>query len=226
MLTQRRKLLILGGTREAADLARELVDGGEWDVTTSLAGRTREPEPVAGRMRVGGFGGVEGLANYLRTEDINKVIDATHPFAKTISANAACACELAGVPLEVRTRVPWERQPEDKWIEVTSLHEGAAALPARSRVFLALGRQYLDAFKDRQDCHFVIRMVNEPDHPLEFASYEIIAAKPSENWQDEAALLKKCAITHIIARNSGGNAGYAKIIAARELGLPIIMINR
>lgn len=219
------KILILGGTKEAAELARELVATG-LDVTTSLAGRTKEPAPLEGKVRIGGFGGAQGLAAYLQTEGITRVIDATHPFAKTISANAAKACDLAAVPLDIRTRAPWQKQPGDNWIEVATLEEAAVALPENARVLLALGRQYLDAFVARTDCHFVIRMVDPPDKPLRFASHDILTAKPSSDPAEEAALFREHAVTHIVARNSGGDGAYAKIVAARTIGLPVVMVGR
>lgn len=219
------KILILGGTKEAAELARDLVTKG-LDVTTSLAGRTKEPAPLEGKVRIGGFGGPEGLATYLQTEGITRVIDATHPFAKTISANAIKACEIAAVPLDIRTRAPWEKQPGDLWIEVAALEEAAAALPENARVLLALGRQYLDAFVARTDCHFVIRMVDPPDKPLGFARHDIVTAKPSSDPAEEAALFRAHAITHIVSRNSGGDGAYAKIVAARMMGLPVVMVGR
>ena len=219
------KILILGGTREAAELARQLFGQG-LDVTTSLAGRTKEPVPVEGSLRIGGFGGAEGLAAYLREEGVTRVIDATHPFAKTISANAVKACAIASVPLDIRTRAPWQKQPGDLWIEVATLEDAAAALPENARVLLALGRQYLDAFLDRVDCHFVIRMVDPPESPLAFASHEILTAKPSSDPDEEASLFRAHTITHVVCRNSGGDGAYAKIIAAREMGLPVVMVGR
>ncbi len=219
------KILILGGTREAADLARELVSTG-LDVTTSLAGRTKEPAPVEGKLRIGGFGGAEGLAAYLKEEGFTRVIDATHPFAKTISANALKACETAALPLDIRTRAPWQKQPGDLWTEVATLEDAAKALPENARVLLALGRQYLDAFLARTDCHFVIRMVDPPESPLAFASQEILTAKPSSDPEEEAALFHNHAINHIVCRNSGGAGAYAKIIAARNLGVPVVMVGR
>lgn len=219
------KILILGGTKEAAELARDLVTKG-LDVTTSLAGRTKEPAPLEGKTRIGGFGGAQGLAAYLQTEGITRVIDATHPFAKTISANAVKACELARVPLDIRTRAPWQKQPGDIWIEVATLEEAAAALPENARVLLALGRQYLDAFVARTDCHFVIRMVDPPEAQLAFTSYVVLTAKPSLDPDEETALLREQAITHIVARNSGGEGAYAKIVAARTMGLPVVMVGR
>lgn len=219
------KILILGGTREAADLARELAAKG-LDVTTSLAGRTKEPAPVEGKLRIGGFGGAEGLAAYLTKEDFTRVIDATHPFARTISANAVKACDIAALPLDIRTRMPWERQPGDLWTEVATLEDAANALPPDARVLLALGRQYLDAFLTRTDCHFVIRMVDPPESPLTFASHEILTAKPSSDPNEEAALFGSHAITHIVCRNSGGDGAYAKIMAARRMELPVVMVGR
>jgi precorrin-6A/cobalt-precorrin-6A reductase len=221
-----RKVLILGGTREAADLARQLHESGDWNVTTSLAGRTKEPAPLAGKVHVGGFGGADGLATYIRDEGFEKVIDATHPFAKTISANAEKACTMAGVPLERKIRVPWQKQPGDTWIEVSSLEAAAATLPDNAHVFLALGRQYLDAFKSRSDCHFIIRMVDEPEAPIGFGSYDLIAAKPSSNPLDEVKLFQRYCVSHLVCRNSGGDGGYAKIVAAREIGLPVTMIQQ
>ncbi len=219
------KILILGGTKEAAELARDLVAKGR-DVTTSLAGRTKEPAPVEGKVRIGGFGGADGLAAYLKAEGITRVIDATHPFAKTISANAVKACEMVGLPLDIRTRAPWQKQPGDNWIEISTLEEAAAALPKNARVLLALGRQYLDAFLTRTDCHFVIRMVDPPETPLNFTSYVVLTAKPSLEPDEEAALLSEHAITHIVARNSGGDGAHAKIVAARAMGLPVVMVGR
>ena len=221
-----KKVLILGGTREAAALATELHDSANVDVTTSLAGRTKEPAPIAGHVRIGGFGGVEGLAAYLADHQIDKVIDATHPFAKTISANAVKACKIAGIPLEIRTRLPWQKQQGDTWLEVKSLEEAARTLPPSARIFLALGRQYLEAFKSRNDCHFVIRMVDEPTEPLGFSSCVTLAAKPSADWQEEKTLFQKHQITHLVVRNSGGDGGYAKIIAARDMGLPVVMVSQ
>ncbi len=221
----RTNILILGGTREAAELAAELVKAG-YKVTTSLAGRTREPKPVAGEIRIGGFGGAKGLADYLKVNSIDKLIDATHPFARQVSANAIEAASLANVPLEVKTRPQWQREPGDNWIEVASEEEACRILPDNARAFLALGSQHIGCFASRTGVFFVIRMVDEPPAPLPFAGYKLLVAKPSDKWQEEMALLKAHAITHLVCRNSGGKAAYAKIIAARELGLPVVMIGQ
>lgn len=219
-------ILILGGTREAADLAAELVrDHPDWRVVTSLAGRTREPKPIAGEVRIGGFGGAEGLADYLRGERVTRLVDATHPFARTISENAKRAAQAAGVRLETRMRPPWRRQPDDMWTEVASLEEARDAIPAGARVLLALGRQHIDMFAKRPDAHFLVRMVDPPEAPLPLPDHAVVTGLPGDSAQEEATLLVAHAITHVVCRNSGG-AAYAKIEAARILGLPVIMIGR
>lgn len=229
-MVEREKILILGGTREAAELAAKLVAAGH-DVTTSLAGRTAEPEPVAGKIRIGGFSsdgknGAEGLAAWLTENGFTRLIDATHPFAKQISANAEAAGQLTGITFERRTRQPWQKRPDDVWLEVGSLGEARDAVPANARVLLALGSQYIAPFAERSGVHFVIRMVDPPNEPLPFASHDLILGKPSSDPAEESALLQRHGITHIICRNSGGSGAYAKIEAARELGLPVIMIRQ
>ena len=220
------KVLILGGTAEALALAQTLVAAGDVSVITSLAGRTAEPVLPPGEVRVGGFGGADGLAAYIRAHGISRVIDATHPFARRISENAIRATTETGVPLEYLVRPGWERQRDDRWQEVSSLEEAARALPAGATVFLALGRQYLDAFVGRGDCRFVIRMVDPPAETLPFANHVLILGKPSADPATEAGLLAVHGITHLVCRNSGGAAGYGKIAAARQMGLPVVMVER
>ncbi|MDI7863575.1 cobalt-precorrin-6A reductase [Rhizobiaceae bacterium n13] len=220
------RILILGGTREAADLAARMVAEGVAEVITSLAGRTREPAPVAGTVRIGGFGGAEGLARYLLDNGITRVIDATHPFAKNISANAVLACRSTGIALETIERPAWKLQPGDNWTRVVSLEQAAALLPPDCRPFLALGRQYLSAFEPRHDCHFVIRMVDPPATRLNFASHTLVLGKPAGAPSEEEDVFRLHDVTHLVCRNSGGAAGYAKIVAARNMGLPVVMIDR
>lgn len=219
------KILILGGTAEARSLAARLVDEGH-QVTTSLAGRTRDPILPVGSVRIGGFGGADGLAAYLREEGFDRIIDATHPFACRISENAIQAAAIAGVPLEQRLRPRWSKQPGDRWRTVTTLEAAADALPAGATVFLALGRQYLDAFASRSDCRFVIRMVDPPETALAFANHSLVLGKPGSDPDREADLFTAYGVTHLVCRNSGGPAGYAKIVAARRLELPVIIIER
>lgn len=217
-------VLILGGTREAAALAaRLLADHPQWRVITSLAGRTRAPAPLAGELRIGGFGGAGGLADFLRAESVTRLIDATHPFATQISANAKLAAAQAGVPLEILRREPWGKRPGDRWIEVASFGEAVAAIPSGSRVFLALGSLHIAPFASRRDAFFLVRSVDP--RPLPFADCLAVVGKPGDR-KTETILLEAHAITHVVARNSGGEGGYAKIAAARKLGLPVIMIAR
>lgn len=219
--------LILGGTREAAELAKELVSSKpQARVITSLAGLTKEPAPLAGEIRTGGFGGVEGLARYLHETGVTRLIDATHPFARQISTNAVEAAALAGIELEVHTRKPWVRQPDDNWIEVETLEAARNAIPARARVLLALGSQHIGLFVTRDDVHFVVRMIDQPATPLELPDHALVLGRPGDTPAVETMLLIAHSITHIVCRNSGGKAAYAKVEAARELGLPVIMIGR
>ena len=219
------KILILGGTKEAVELATKLIDQGH-DVTTSLAGRTREPKPVSGQLRTGGFGGAEGLADYLIKGRFTKLIDATHPFAKQISVNAIEAAKLGNIKLEIHTRPSWEKQKGDSWIEVTSLQEACESIPENARVLLALGSQYIDLFQTRGDVFFLVRMVDQPQAPLPLPNHQLLIGKPSLDWREEKAMLERHSITHIVCRNSGGTGAYAKIKAARELGMQVIIIGR
>lgn len=226
MVAPAETILILGGTREAYDVAARLHADGTSRVITSLAGRTAAPLVPAGELRIGGFGGVDGLVCFLRAETVSRVIDATHPFAHQISQNARLACRQLALPLEVVERPAWTRRDGDHWTEVDDLETAARILPDNARVFLALGRQYLSAFTARPDCRFVIRMVDPPEVPLPFASHDLVLGKASADAETEAELLRKHAITHLVARNSGGNAGYGKILAARQLGIAVILLKR
>lgn len=219
-------VLILGGTAEATDLAQRLVDAGDRRVITSMAGRTRSPDLPAGETRIGGFGGVDGLAEFIGKEAIDLIVDATHPFAPVISDNAAAAAARTGTSLLRLTRPAWTPQAGDNWQTVPSLEAANAAIPRAATVFLALGRQYLDTFADRTDVSFILRMVDRPEKPPPFADFELLTGKPSPDRTQEAELLKSRGVTHIVCRNSGGSGSYAKIAAARQLSIPVIMIAR
>ncbi|MEL6966753.1 MAG: cobalt-precorrin-6A reductase [Pseudomonadota bacterium] len=219
------RILILGGTKEAAALARKLAQEGH-AVTTSLAGRTKEPKPLAGAVRIGGFGGAEGLQHYLEVEKIDLLIDATHPFAEQISKNARAAARNTSVPLEVRTRPPWRETSGDRWTVVPSLADAVEAIPPNARVLLALGSQHIAPFAARKDVHFIVRMVDPPEQPLTIPRYTLVLGRPSSDPIVEGELLKEHQISHIVCRNSGGVGAYAKIEAARALAMPMIMIGR
>lgn len=217
-------ILILGGTAEAADMAARLAGQGI-PVITSLAGRTREPIPLKGKTRVGGFGGAQGLANYLRENAIALLVDMTHPFAARISENARTAAKLANVKLIAWHRPAWDKMDGDTWIEVESLAAAVTTIPPQARALLALGSQHIAPFAARADVHFLVRMIDPPVAPLPLPDHELLLAKPG-SVEAEYALLRNRKITHIICRNSGGMASYTKIAAARLLALPVIMIVR
>ena len=224
-----RRLLILGGTGEAAALARgALARFGEGlAVTTALAGRTRNPGPIAGQVRIGGFGGAAGLAFYLALHRIDCLIDATHPFAAAISRAARLAAERTGVPLLVLRRPPWRRHPLDRWIEVDSL-AAAALLVGRvgRRAWLTVGAGPLAAFAPAAGVHFVVRLIDKPRQKLPLRSYDVVLGRGPFSVAEERALMQHYAIEIVVCKASGGAATEAKLIAARELDLPVIMIRR
>ncbi|QND53523.1 cobalt-precorrin-6A reductase [Phyllobacterium sp. 628] len=219
-----RRVLILGGTAEATKLAASLVAQG-YSTISSLAGRTRDPAKIEGAVRTGGFGGAEGLAHYLLHENIALLVDATHPFATQISDNALAAVQSTHTPFVRLERPAWQRKPGDIWNSVATLEEAVLSIPSRARVLLALGRQHIGPFSKRRDVYFVVRMIDPPETPPDLADFELELSKPGKK-DEEAAFLTRKRLTHIVCRNSGGSASYAKIAAARELGLPVIMIER
>lgn len=217
------RILILGGTAEAARLA-EALSALPVEPITSLAGRTTNPAPVAGAVRTGGFGGAEGLSAYIEAKRIGCVIDATHPFATQITRNAIAAASATGRPLLRLERPAWQAEPGDDWIAVHNEAEAAAMLPTGARVLLALGRQHIAPFAARADIHFVMRMIDPPQAALP-PDHELVLARPGE-CASEMRFLADRKIGRIVCRNSGGAASYAKIEAARRLGLPVTMIER
>ena len=220
------RVLILGGTHEAFQLAEQLAAQGGVDFISSLAGRTREPRLPKGQVRTGGFGGAEGLARYLRAERITHLVNATHPFAAQMSANAVAAAEIAGTPLLRLLRPAWTPRLGDRWVAARDATE-AAELCRREggRIFLTLGSGELDAFAEIHNAHVLVRMIDAPER-LPLRDHRVITARGPLSLQDELRLLAEHHISLIVAKNSGGEATYAKIGAARRRGLPIIMIER
>jgi precorrin-6A/cobalt-precorrin-6A reductase len=220
------KLLILGGSGEAAALARTLYGDARYDVTLSLAGRTSEPVKLLATI-TGGFGGAEGLARTLMDEKFDVAIDATHPFADQMKANAIAAARMAGVPLLAIRRLPWTPIEGDNWIAVESIEEAAMALGQTARhVFLTTGRDELRPFVKASQHFYLLRSVETPAPGELPAHVELIKARGPFRLEDELALLKQHAIDIIVTKNSGGDATYAKLEAARALGLPVIMVRR
>ena len=220
-------VLVLGGTAEANALVEALLRHRPgWRVILSLAGRTRAPKTPAGcEVRVGGFGGAEGLAAYLGEEAVTRLVDATHPFAAGMSRNAETAASIAEVARVALVRRPWEPQPGDRWTRVRCLAAARDALPAGARAFLALGSQHLAPFRHRDDIAFVVRMIEPPEPALAFPA-ELVLGRPSASAVEEAALFERLGVTHLVCRNAGGGGSYAKLAAARALALPVVMIDR
>ena len=221
------KLLIVGGSGEAAALARALAGDARYDIVLSLAGRTEQPVPLPVTVRRGGFGGVAGLARFLAEERIDRVIDATHPFAVQMKAHAIAAAREAGVRLLAIRRPPWVAVQGDDWIMAGDLDEAAAALgPAPQRVFLTTGRDELGPFVAAPQHFYLIRSVEAPA-PTELPpSTELILARGPFVFEAERVLLEQKRIDVVVSKNSGGEATKAKLEAARALGLPVIMVQR
>ena len=221
------KVLILGGTTEASALARALANDARIRPLLSLAGRTRAPVLPAIPNRRGGFGGAGGLAAYLRDERIGALIDATHPFAAQMHANAALAAKQAGVPRLAVSRPPWRPGPGDRWTEVPAMQAAATALgPASRRVFLTVGQQELAPFRAAPWHDYLIRSVEPPQPGTLPPSARCIAARGPFYEAGERALLETERIDLLVTKNSGGTATEAKLRAARALGLPVILVAR
>jgi precorrin-6A/cobalt-precorrin-6A reductase len=222
-----RRILILGGTTEARELAERLAGRRDLAVTLSLAGRTAHPVAQPVPVRIGGFGGAQGLAAYLAAERIDALIDATHPYAAIIAANAARAARAAGVLLLALRRPPWMAVAGDRWIEVDDVAAAVRALgDAPRRVFLALGRNEIAAFEAAPQHHYLVRSVDPIEPPLRVGHARYVVGRGPFSQAHDHALLAAHRIETLVAKNSGGAATYGKIAAARALGLDVIMPRR
>jgi precorrin-6A/cobalt-precorrin-6A reductase len=222
-----RPILILGGTTEARLLAERLAARDDINVTVSLAGRTRKPLDMPATVRIGGFGGADGLAEYLRAGTIGALVDATHPFAAAMSFNAAEASRLASVPLLALARPAWKRQQGDIWREAESVAQAVALLGAASRrVLVALGRNEVHALEAAPQHAYWVRSVDPIEPPLRLDDARYILARGPFSEADELALLEQNRIEAVLAKNSGGDATYGKMAAARLLGIEVILIKR
>lgn len=218
--------MILGGTAEAVELARRAAANPKIEVVSSLAGRTSRPRRPAGGLRVGGFGGVDGLLDYLHQGAIDLLVDATHPYAAVISHNADQACRRAGIERLSLVRPAWRAEPNDRWIEVPDAAAAAARLPDLGhRAFLTLGRRDLEVFASRAGIWFLVRLI-EVRPPTGFADATFIQDRGPFTRQAELALMREHRIDCLVSKNSGGEATHGKILAARELSLPVLMIAR
>jgi len=226
--SKRHKILLLGGTTEAREIAEVLATFSECDALMSLAGRTSFPASFAIPVRVGGYGGVEGLASFLRENAFDLLINATHPYADKMWQNAIDAAKLADVPLVAFHRPAWTPVAADKWTQVEGV-DGAIAVLGRRKarnVFLPLGQKELIKFEAVPRHRYLIRAVESFDPPLNLPKASYIKARPPFDKASERELLTRHNIDVMIVKNSGGNASYAKIVAARDLGIEVIVLSR
>jgi precorrin-6A/cobalt-precorrin-6A reductase len=221
-----KRILILGGTRDALELADKLSAEGRFSVIYSLAGRVEHPRLPNCEVRIGGFGGIDGLSGYLMDERIHAVVDATHPFAARISQHVEEASQRLGLPLVALVRSPWIAVDGDVWHEVPDLQSAADVVPRLGkRVFLAIGRQEVSVFAQCTDGYFLIRAIEPPSGPLP-PNCDVVLGRGPFHFDDELKLLRDHAIDLVVAKNSGGAATYPKILAAREIHIPVVMVQR
>ncbi|WP_176594834.1 cobalt-precorrin-6A reductase [Sphingobium sp. EM0848] len=219
-------ILILGGTTEASALARALAEGSKRAVL-SYAGRTEKPRAQPVPVRVGGFGGIGGLVDYLRREGVTHLVDATHPFAATMSRHAVAAAREAGVAHIMLTRPGWVEASGDSWTHVPDIAGAVGALEGHARrVMLALGRMHVDAFAAQPQHHYLLRFVDVPDEAPGLPQHHLVVDRGPFTVEGDMALMQAHRIELVVSKNAGGSGAEAKLIAARKLGLPILMIDR
>ncbi len=218
-------ILLLAGTGEARVIAAGLAQAGV-PALASLAGATRDPRPLPLRTRIGGFGGAAGFLDVVAAEGITRVIDATHPFAARITARTARLCAGAGLPYLLVQRPPWVAGPGDDWIEIDREEDAAAHVPLGATVFLGTGRQGLERFAGLAGRTLICRQIDPPDGPFPFPGGRFLVARPPFSVAEETALFRDLGIDWLVVKNAGGAASATKLVAARQLGLPVLMIRR
>jgi precorrin-6A/cobalt-precorrin-6A reductase len=221
------RVLLLGGSTEASALARLLAADARFNAVLSLAGRTASPLTQPVEVRIGGFGGAQGLARYLQSGRIDCLIDGTHPFAARMSRNAIEAARMTGVPLLALERPAWQKQPEDRWIEVPDIRSAVEALGARPcTVFSGIGSLALADLRQAPQHRYIIRLIDLPAQPLDLPHTGIIQARGPFSTEGDIRLFRDHGVAVVLAKNSGGEATVSKIEAARILGLPVVMVSR
>jgi precorrin-6A/cobalt-precorrin-6A reductase len=219
-------ILVLGGTTEATALCRRMAEAG-LNGTISFAGRVERPVRQPLPQRVGGFGGIAGLVDYIQEHGVTAVVDATHPFAAQMSANAVAACGEAGIPLIALTRAPWQAETGDRWTRVPDIDGAVKALDrAPTRVMLAVGRMHLPEFAPNPDHFYLLRLVDPPKEAPPFPDHHAVIDRGPFTFEDDLALMQAHGIELVVSKNAGGSGARAKIDAARHLGLEVIMIDR
>jgi precorrin-6A/cobalt-precorrin-6A reductase len=221
------KVLVLGGTGDARELAGALAGDPRFTVVSSLAGRVKDPRVPEGEVRIGGFGGPGGLADWLRDSGTEVLVDATHPFAQRMTSSAVEASRLAGVPLLVLRRPGWTEEPGDDWRWVPSVAEAAGALRGMGPcgVFLTTGRQDVSAFADLDEHRFLLRCVDPPEPPVP-RQLEVLLDRGPFTLDGELHLLRSRDLDVVVTKDSGGGMTAAKLRAARRLGLPVVVVRR
>lgn len=219
-------LLLLAGTGESRRIASELAEMDAVRAVASLAGMTRQPRLPDIPCRIGGFGSAEGFADYLKTQNISAVLDATHPYADRISARSWQVCKDQGVPYMQLLRPGWSARDGDNWTHVACEEDAALHIHPPAKVFLASGRQTLPRFSCLAECELICRQIDPPDDPFPFPNGRFLVGRPPFSMEDEIALFRKLAIDWLVVKNAGGNNSRSKLDAARELGIPVLMIER
>lgn len=221
------KVLVLGGTSEARELAAALAEHPRFAAVSSLAGRVRDPRVPEGEVRIGGFGGPEGLANWLRASGTEVLVDATHPFAQRMTSSAVEAARAANVALLVLRRPGWAEEPGDDWRRVPSVTAAADELRRTGPcgVFLTTGRQGVAAFADLDDHRFLLRCVDPPEPPVP-RQLEVLLDRGPFTLDGELELLRSRGLDVVVTKDSGGGMTAAKLRAARQLGLPVVVVRR
>ncbi|WP_310621544.1 cobalt-precorrin-6A reductase [Flexibacterium corallicola] len=222
----KKNLLLLAGTQDATQIAMSLSKHRKINVIASLAGITRTPSQLAVPTRSGGFGGVNGLRTFITQNKIDGIIDATHPFARQMSENAAEVAGLENVPLLRYERPSWKPQAGDKWHEVESLEAALAMLPSNRKFFAAIGRKEVEVLNQRKDLWFLMRMIEQPDPDVVLPDGKLLISRPSRNVDAEIDMLRYYQVDAVLCKNSGGKGAAAKLEAARVLSLPVYMIQR
>jgi precorrin-6A/cobalt-precorrin-6A reductase len=218
------RILLLGGTGEARQLANALVEQGH-DIITSLAGVTHDPALPKGNVRRGGFGGEEGLLSYIKNESTSLIIDATHPFAAKISKHAHGAAERGNIALIRLERPAWQQPQDGKWQGFDRFESCLASIPSGSKVFVTTGRKNLQLLARYPSLSGIVRSIEAPDSKLP-DGWKLLLERPPHTLEHEAALMREHHITHLICKNSGGKQTLAKLFAANQLGIEVLMIER
>jgi len=219
-------VLVLGGTTEASALCLALAEA-QIPTVLSYMGRVDRPKPQPVAVRIGGFGGVAGLTDYLRAHHITHLVDATHPFAAQMSTHAVQACHATGVPLIALTRPAWQPGPGDRWQRVPDMAAAVAALagPAQT-IMLAIGRMHLAEFAAQPQHHYLLRLVDAPRETPPLPHHAVVVDRGPFSADADRALMQAHGVQRVVSKNAGGTGSIAKLEAARALGLPVLMIDR